>query len=43
MIYIQMNTVKPVHVVTSIKQSPFFKEHTFLVLSYTISYELNLF
>ena len=36
-------TVKPAHVVTSIKQSPVLKGHIFLVLSYTISDELNLF
>jgi len=28
-----INTVKPAHVVTSIKQSPVLKDHTFLVLS----------
>jgi len=36
-------TVKPAHVVTSIKQSPALKGHLFLVLSMKISYELNLF
>ena len=36
-------TVKSVHAVTSIKQSPVFKSHMLPVLSYTISYELNLF
>ena len=36
-------TVKPVHAVTSIKQSPVLKGHHFLVLSQKISYELNLF
>ena len=34
-------TVKPVHAVTTIKQSPEIKCHIFLVLSYKISYELN--
>ena len=29
----QMNTVKPAHVVTSIKQSPVLKRHIFLILS----------
>jgi hypothetical protein len=36
------NTIKPAHVVTSIKQSPVFKE-LFHVVSYIISYEWNLF
>ena len=36
-------TVKPVNVVTSVKQSPEFKGRLFLVLSWKISYELNLF
>ena len=38
-------TVKPVHVVTSIKQSPVFKGHLFLILSQKMSYtgKLNLF
>jgi hypothetical protein len=36
-------TVKPVHVVTSIKQSPVLKGHPFLVLSLNNSYEYNLF
>jgi len=36
-------TVKPAHVVTSIKQSPVLKKSHFLTLSYNISYELNLF
>ena len=36
-------TVKPVQAVTSIKQSPVLKGHLFLVLSYNILYELNLF
>jgi hypothetical protein len=29
----QVNTVKPAHVVTSIKQSPVLKGHIFLILS----------
>jgi hypothetical protein len=40
---IQWNTVKPAHEVTSIMQSPVLKGHLFLVLSWKISYELNLF
>jgi hypothetical protein len=36
-------TVKHASVVTSFKQSPVLKGHIFLVLSYKISYELNLF
>ena len=36
-------TVKFAHAVTSIKQSPVLKGHLFVVLSYKISYELNLF
>jgi len=39
----QAYTVKPAHVVTSIKQSPVLKGHLFLVLSLKILYELNLF
>ena len=43
----QMNclyyTVKPAHAVTSIKQSSVLKGHCFRVLSWKISYELNLF
>jgi len=35
--------VKPVHAVTSIKQSPVLSGYLFLVLSWKISYELNLF
>jgi hypothetical protein len=31
--YVSLNTVKPAHVVTSIKQSPVLKGHPFLVLS----------
>jgi hypothetical protein len=38
-----MNTVKPVHVVTSIKQSPVLKGHYFIYLLLKTSYELNLF
>ena len=37
------NTVKPVHAVTSIKQSSALKGHLVPVMSYKISYELNLF
>jgi hypothetical protein len=40
--YVVMNTLKPAHAVTSIKQSPVLKGHIFLVLSEKISYELNL-
>ena len=36
-------TVKPAQVVTSIKKSPVLIGHLFLVLSWKISYELNLF
>jgi len=36
-------TVKPDHVVTSIKQSPILKGHLFLVMSLKVSCELNLF
>jgi hypothetical protein len=36
-------SVKPAHVVTSIKQSPVLKGHPFLVLWLKISDELNLF
>ena len=36
-------TVKPAHVVTSIKQSPVLKGRLFLVLPQKLSYELNLF
>jgi len=39
---VSRNTVKLVHVVTSIKQSPVLIGHLFLVLSWKISYELNL-
>ena len=45
-IYFEMvytNTVKPAHKVTSIKQPPVLKGHTFLVLSQKILCELNLF
>ena len=38
-----LNTVKLVHVITSIKQPPVLKGHLFLVLSYFFLYELNLF
>ena len=38
-----INTVKPSHVVTSIKQSPVLKGHHFLVLLLKYLYELNLF
>ena len=37
------NTVKSVHVVTPIKQSPVLRGHLYLVMSYTITYEWNLF
>ena len=36
-------TVKLAHAVTYIKQSPVLKGHICLVLSYKVSYELNLF
>jgi hypothetical protein len=36
-------TVKHANSITSIKQSPVLKGDIFLVLSYTISYEFNLF
>jgi len=36
------STVKPAHEVISIKQSPVLKGQMFLVLSWKISYELNL-
>ena len=39
----KLNTVKPAHVGTSIKQPPLLKDHIFLVLSQKTSYELNLF
>jgi len=35
--------VKPTQAVTSIKQSPVLKGHPFLVMSWKISYELNIF
>ena len=35
-------TVKPNHAITSIKQSPVFKDHL-LVLQWKISYKLNFF
>ena len=35
-------TVKQAHSATSIKQSPVLKGNIFVVLSYKISYELNL-
>jgi hypothetical protein len=40
---IYIYTVKPAHAVTSIKQSPSFKGHLFLVPAYINSYEFNLF
>jgi len=39
----KVNTVKPAHEVTSIKQLPLLKDHLFLVTSLKTSYELNLF
>jgi hypothetical protein len=39
----KLNTVKPAHVGTSIKQPPLLKDHIFLVLAQKTSYELNLF
>jgi hypothetical protein len=36
-------TVKLAHAVTSINQSPVLKDNICLVLSYKVSYELNLF
>ena len=36
-------TVKLAHAVTSIRQSPVLKGYICLVLSYKVSYELNLF
>jgi len=41
--FIYKYTVKPVYVVTSIKQSPVLKGHPFLVISKKISHKLNLF
>ena len=38
-----LNTVKPAHVDPSIKQSHVLNGHIFFLLSYNISYELNLF
>ena len=38
-----IHTVKPVCVITSIKQSPVLKGHIFLILSQKISYEFNLY
>ena len=38
-----VTTVKPTHVVTSIKQSHVFKYHIFHALLWKISYELYLF
>ena len=38
-----LNTVKPAHVDPSIKQSHVLNDHIFFLLSYNISYELNLF
>ena len=35
-------TVKPAHAVSSIKQSRVLSGHSFLVLSYKMSYEMNL-
>ena len=40
---LNIHTVKPVHEVTSIKQSPVVEGHLFLVQSLNISYESNLF
>ena len=40
---IDQYTIKPAHEVTSIKRSPVLKGHFFLVLSWKISYDLNLF
>jgi len=39
----KLNTVKPAHVVTSLKQPPLLKDHLFLILSQKTSYEFNLF
>jgi len=41
--FLSSHTVKPSHMITSIKQSPVLKDHHFLALSYIISYELILF
>jgi hypothetical protein len=41
--YAYLNTVKPAHKVTSIKQPPALKGHLLLAQSENISYELNLF
>jgi len=41
--YPLMITEKPAHAVAFIKQSPVLKGYIFVVLSYKISYELNLF
>jgi len=41
--YKYIYTVKPAYAVTSIKQSIVLKGRLFLVLSYKILYELNLF
>ena len=39
----KINTVNPAHAAISIKQSPVLKRNLFIVLSWEISYELNLF
>ena len=41
--YLKINTVKPAHTITSIKQSPVLKGYLFLVLSHKFSYKLIFF
>ena len=41
--YPALNLVKPAHVDISIQQPPILNGHYFLILSFKMSYELNIF